>query len=222
MTHAQFISGPRPSNGDPAVCFRKDLTVAAGLRRATLRVTALGIVVPYVNGTRVGDDVLAPTWTSYRHRINISRHDVTALLTTGENTLGAVVGEGWAAGPLSWELTRHHYSDRPALYAELELEYADRTEVIGTDETFRVGDGPVRENGIYAGETYDARSESTWARPGFDDSEWTAAQPFPWDLATLRDGAAPPIRRIEELAPQEIRRLDDGRVMADFGQNISG
>jgi hypothetical protein len=141
MTRAQFISGPAPSNGDPAVYFHKDLTVAAGLRRATLRVTALGIVVPYVNGTRVGDDVLAPTWTSYRHRINVSRHDVTGLLATGENTLGAVVGEGWAAGPLSWELTRHHYSDRPALYAELELEYDDRTEVIGPTRRSASGTG---------------------------------------------------------------------------------
>ncbi|MEV0621846.1 glycoside hydrolase family 78 protein [Nonomuraea sp. NPDC050404] len=222
MTRAQFISGPAPSDGGPAVYFRKDLTVAAGLRRATLRSTALGIVVPYVNGTRVGDDVLAPTWTSYRHRINVARHDVTGLLTTGDNTLGAVVGEGWAVGPLSWELTRHHYSDRPALYAELELEYADRTEVIGTDETFRAGDGPVRENGVYAGETYDARRESPWARPGFDDSTWAAARPHDWDLATLRDDAAPPIRRIEELSPREIRRLAGGRVIVDFGQIISG
>ncbi|WP_435106236.1 glycoside hydrolase family 78 protein [Nocardiopsis synnemataformans] len=217
-----FVSGPRPSAGDPAVYFRRPFDVGAGLVRATLRVTALGIVVPYLNGERVGEDVLAPTWTSYRHRVHLSRYDVTERLRQGENVFGAVVGEGWAVGPLTWDLKPHNYTDRPALYAELTIEYADRTEVVGTDGSFRVGSGAVRENGVYAGESYDARLEEPWSEPGFDDRGWETAQPFEWDLTALEEGAAPPVRRVEELEPVSITTSPAGRTIVDFGQVLSG
>src|SRR4029077_10824808 len=127
-----------------------DFDLTEPVERATLRITGLGIVVPYVNGSRVGDEVLSPGWTSYRHRLMVSTHDVTNLVSHGANTIGAIVGEGWAVGALSWEHKRPNYADRPALFAELEFTYADRTEVIGTDELFQVGTGAVRANGIYA------------------------------------------------------------------------
>lgn len=224
MTTPTFVAAADPSHdGAPAVYFHRELDVAPGLRRATLHVTGLGIVEPYVNGARVGNEVLSPGWTSYTHRVDLRRHDVTDLLVEGRNALGAIVGEGWAVGPLTWELKRANYADRPALYARLELEYDDRTEVVGTDKAVRVGEGAVRANGIYAGETYDARLEPVgWTEPGFDDVGWAPAQPFDWDVGTLVPEADPPIRRIEELAPTAIDRRDDGRVVVDFGQVLSG
>ncbi|HPZ51138.1 MAG TPA: family 78 glycoside hydrolase catalytic domain, partial [Propionibacteriaceae bacterium] len=209
--------------GDPAPYFRREVEVGTGLRRATLHITALGIVEAYVNGTRVGDEVLAPGWTSYNHRLHVSTHDVTALLTAGTNALGAVVAEGWAVGELTWDLKRHVYADRPALFCQLELEYEDgRTEVVSSDSTFRVGTGPVRTAGIYHGETYDARLESGWAEPGFDDSGWAEATPYEWDLATLTDTGTDPIRRIEELPVVAITTSSTGTNIVDFGQNLSG
>ena len=119
MTTATFITPVTPSGreGDPAPYFRRDFTASAGLQRATLRVTAIGLVEAWLNGARVGDEVLAPGWTSYRHRLAVSSHDVTSLIREGENALGAIVGEGWALGRLGWENRRNHYSDRPALWA---------------------------------------------------------------------------------------------------------
>ena len=73
--------------------------------------------------------------------------------------LGAIVGEGWALGRLGWENQRNHYADRPALFAELVLEYPDRHRAIGSDTDFRAGTGGVRSNSIYDGETFDARLE---------------------------------------------------------------
>ncbi|HOB05109.1 MAG TPA: family 78 glycoside hydrolase catalytic domain [Propionibacteriaceae bacterium] len=220
----QFISAAEPSEaGDPAPYFRREVEVGTGLRRATLHITALGIVEAYVNGTRVGDEVLAPGWTSYNHRLHVCTHDVTALLTAGTNALGAVVAEGWAVGELTWDLKRHVYADRPALFCQLELEYEDgRTEVVSSDSTFRVGTGPVRTAGIYHGETYDARLESGWAEPGFDDSGWAEATPYEWDLATLTDTGTDPIRRIEELPVVAITTSSTGTNIVDFGQNLSG
>ena len=219
-----FVSTAEPSTeGGPAPYFRREFSVESGLRRATWWVTALGIVEPYLNGTRVGDEVLAPGWTSYKHRILVSSYDVTDLVDVGVNAFGVIVGEGWAAGALTWENRRHNYSDRPAVYAQLELVYDDHTDVISTDDHVRVGAGAVRASGIYAGETYNAGQEpSGWSEAGFDDAMWPAATPYDWDLGTLEERTSPPVMRIEELAPVSLATRPSGTTMVDFGQVLSG
>ena len=59
-----------------------------------------------LNGTRVGDAVLAPGWTDYRKRIEYAAHDVTELLREGENVLGAILGDGWYAGFVGFDPRR--------------------------------------------------------------------------------------------------------------------
>ena len=225
MTTATFITPVSDSGreGDPAPYFRRDFEASADLQRATLRITALGVVEAWLNGSRVGDEVLAPGWTSYRHRLAVSSHDVTALIRDGENTLGAIVGEGWALGRLGWEGHRNHYSDRPALWAELVLEYADHVETVVTDETFRSSVGAIRSSSIYDGEIVDARLEPTgWNLPRFDDSAWGPVGSIDWPAESLTETTAEPIRRVEELAPVAITTSPSGRTVVDFGQNISG
>lgn len=221
---ASFIAAGRAAaEGDPAPYFRRVFDVAPGLRSATLRVTALGIVDAFLNGRQVGDDVLAPGWSSYRHRIAVSTHDVTEHIVPGANVLGAIVAEGWAVGRIGFEHRRHLYSDRPALYLELRLDYGDRTETIGTDESFRVGEGAVRSAGVYDGECYDARLEPAgWLSPGFDDSGWLPASLHDVDLSVLTDDGAPPIRRIEEIRAVAVTLTPSGRTVVDFGQVITG
>lgn len=210
-------------DGDPAPYFRRAFTASGGLHRATLRITAIGVVEPWFNGTRVGDEVLAPGWTSYRHRLAVSRHDVTALVREGENVLGAIVGEGWALGRLGWENRRNHYSERPGLWAELVLEYPDRVETVVTDDAFRTASGAIRSSSIYDGEVVDARLEPVgWSEPGFDDGEWAGVESLDWPVDALFDSVAEPIRRVEELAPVSITTRPGGRSIVDFGQNISG
>ncbi|GAA3383484.1 glycoside hydrolase family 78 protein [Cryptosporangium minutisporangium] len=216
-----FANGVQPD--DPAPYLRGEVVVEDPPRRATLYATAIGLVEPYLNGTRIGDEVLAPGWTSYRHRLRVSEYDVTELVTPGANAFGGILGQGWALGRIGYDHRRNHYADRPALFLQLELEYADRTEVFGTGDGFRAGLGGVGANGIYDGETYDARSEPLgWSRPGFDDSGWSPVQVVDWPREALFTTDAPPIRRIEELAPTAITTRPSGRMIVDFGQNISG
>jgi len=219
-----FRAADRPSEeGDPAPYFRRAFPVHEGLLRAELVITALGVYEAYVNGVPVSDEVLAPGWTSYSHRIVARRHDVTALLAPGTNVLGAIVGEGWAVGALTWENNRHNYADRPALYARLELTYPGRIETVGSDAELLFGRGAILSSGIYAGETHDARAEPLgWAEPDFDDSNWKHADLMDRELSTVTVDDTPPIRRIEELAPISVMTSPSGRSIVDFGQNISG
>ena len=219
------VTQRRNDEGDPALYFRREFAVDDGLVAARLFVTALGVVEPWVNGAKVGDAVLEPGWTSYAHRLLVREHDIAGMLSPGANVVGAIVGEGWAAGKLGYEsiARRNRYTDRLALFAVVELDYGDRVERIVGDDRWLVADGGVRANSIYDGETFDARLEpSGWAAPGFDDAGWTGVEPVEWDLSTLERATVPPIRRTEELAPVEIFTTDSGSTVVDFGQNIAG
>ena len=124
---------PTNEEGDPAAYFRTEFDVDTGLVSATLHLTALGIVEPYLNGVRVGDEVLEPGWTSYKHRLIVRAHDLTASVRTGRNVLGAIVGEGWALGRLGYEAIarRRRYADRPGAVRR------DRADVRRPDRTHR-------------------------------------------------------------------------------------
>lgn len=229
---AQFIANAKPcEEGDPAPYFHKLFQVGPGLNHATLYVTALGIVEPYLNGSTVGDAVLCPGWTAYRERLMVSEYDVTDRLAEGPNAIGAIVGEGWAVGALTWSKANHQYADRPALFMQLELEYDDRTEYVVTEPgsapanavDWRIGFGGVRANGLYDGETFDARLEPAgFSTAAFGGNDWAPAIRYEWPLASLLLATVPPVRRIEELPAQAVTTSPAGYPIIDFGQNIAG
>ncbi|MDR6438696.1 alpha-L-rhamnosidase [Paenarthrobacter nicotinovorans] len=226
---ARFIAPAAPDDQSehpqPAPLFRRDFH-SASVRQATLHVTALGVVEAYLNGQRLGDEVLAPGWTTYRHRLNYSTHDVTGLIIDGANTLGGMVGEGWARGRLGWEgagPSKNIFADRPGLFMQLELDYGDHIEIVATDEEFRTSPGPVLFDSIYDGERYDARKEQPdWSAPGFDASSWALVEVIDWDLTTLEAPTKEPVRRIEEIPVQQLITTPTGKTIADFGQNLVG
>ncbi|WP_228011188.1 glycoside hydrolase family 78 protein [Nonomuraea phyllanthi] len=209
----------------PALLLRRDFTVRGPVERARLYVTAHGLHETEINGSVVGDDVLAPGWTSYGHRLRYRTHDVTALLREGRNAIGATLADGWYRGRIGFRGGKTDvYGDRTALIAQLEIAYADgTTDVVVTDGTWRCGRGPVTATGLYDGEKHDARLlPSGWSRPGFDDAAWPAADALAHDPALLVAPTGPPVRRIETLAPVEVLTGPAGETILDFGQNIAG
>jgi alpha-L-rhamnosidase len=113
-----------------ATMLRKSFAVQGPVRRAVLYASALGVYELQLNGRRVGDQVLAPEWTDYLQKAQYQGYDVTALVQSGENVLGAQIGAGWYAGRLGmaegfagvWPETgadrpiAHRTRRRPALY----------------------------------------------------------------------------------------------------------
>lgn len=73
----------RTNDLSPPLQLRRAFTTSAAAVRARLTVTARGLVVPYINGARVGNDELLPGWTDYRTRIQYRTFDVTDLLHAG-------------------------------------------------------------------------------------------------------------------------------------------
>ncbi len=209
----------------PAPLLRREFTVRAPVAAARLYVTAHGLYEVELNGWRVGDDVLAPGWTSYSHRLRYQTFDVTALLREGGNAVGATLADGWFRGKVGFEGGRTRvYGEHTALVAQLEIRYSDGTvDVVVTDEDWRCAPGPVTAASLYEGERHDARLEQRgWSSPGFDDSDWQAARVVPHDPALLTAPTGPAVRRIEHRAPVRVLTSPSGRTILDFGQNIAG
>lgn len=142
----------------PVVRFARTLEVPDDVVRARLRVTAHGIFVAAIDGTEVSDEVLAPGWTSYQHRLAVRTHDVTDLVHPGPVEVAVLVGPGWFSGRIGFTDAGPLYGSHRGAFAQLELQRANGSlVVIGTDETWTASATPFLEAEIYDGETYDAR-----------------------------------------------------------------
>lgn len=240
---AKWIGSDRPLpesdeafyEDDPAPLLRRAFRVDSPVVRARLYATALGYADVRLNGQAVSDAVLDPPWTSTRKRIPYRVLDVTDKLQTGENVIGAMLGNGWR-NPLPLRMwgrinVREHLDvGRPALLCELHLELADgSTQVVISDGSWRLADGPILRNSVYLGERVDARRTlKGWDAPGFRDRKWRSAALSP-DQPGLRGSdvrleaaAIPPIRVTRTLKPVSITEVTPGVWIADMGQNFAG
>ena len=176
---------------------------------AYLSITALGLYRAFINGQRVGDDLLTPGWTCYDDRIAYQVYDVAPLLKAGGNRIEIWLGDGWYRGQLLWASNPifNCWGKDIAAMAGLEV---DGSTVLTTDGLWQSGLTPVVRNGIYHGEDYDARIASV---------ENASVRVMDFDHALLVPHEADAVKELAPLAPVETWVEGDGRTVFDFGQN---
>lgn len=211
----------------PADYLRRPFTVAERPVRAFAYVSALGLYELEINGVKVGSDRMAPGWTDYHTRVEYQVHDVTELLDTGENVIGAILGEGWYSGRVGHNQRRagNHYGGRPALLCQLHIEHADgRIERVCSDSEWRTRQGPICYSDFLMGEMFDSSlALDGWSAPGFTEENWQPVECFTPDPKAPRLDAArsAPVREVARLSPV-ARHEVDGETIHDFGQNLAG
>ena len=143
--------------GTQSSFLRKSFKVSSPGKPATLRISALGLYRAFINGTRVGGDVLTPGWTSYWDRLSYQTYDVSGLLVEGDNTIDIWLGDGWYRSRMMWPRNEilNCWGERVGAIAELRT--ASGEVIAATDATWQSGLTPVMRSGIYFGESYDAR-----------------------------------------------------------------
>lgn len=217
---------PEYSTEDPAYVFRRAFRVGAGLQRATLSVCGVGYGYYYINGGCAAPDLFTAPVSDYRRTLWYNVYDVTDQLHAGENLLAAIVGNGF----YNESMVNAWYSEKAAWRAlskfalQLELTYADHTEVVVSDEDWLCSRdaSPVRFNQLRSGERYDARLGEAWRMPGFDDSAWTRARRAASPGGVLRRCECEPIREQAVYPIREVFQNAAGNWVVDFGQNFSG
>ena len=222
----------------PAPLFRREFRINRNIVRAVAYATGLGYFELYMNGSKVGNDVLVPNQTNYGKRPNLMNeniplpdnfreyrvmylaYDVTELLKNGANVVGAMVGNGFYNPAKYW---CGSYGT-PRFILQMHITYDDGSEeTIVSDESWKAAKSPILMDMVYYGEHYDARLEMPgWCSPGFDDSGWENAILRKAPEGSLRAHTGPPDRVMEVIDPVKIEKLEEGKYKIDFGQEISG
>ncbi|KQV30335.1 alpha-L-rhamnosidase [Rhizobium sp. Root1203] len=178
-----------------------------------LFISAQGLYRCFINGKRVGEDLLTPGWTNYDHRIAYQRYDVAPLMVAGENRIEIWLADGWFRSPLMWgkDAIPNCWGDRIAAIAEL---VAGGRVLFSTDASWKSGVLPIVKSGIYFGEIYDARLAAL--------SETHGTEVIAFDKTLLVAHEAAPVRELAPLAPVDQWCDGEGRLVYDFGQNVGG
>ncbi|KAF5578577.1 alpha-rhamnosidase [Fusarium subglutinans] len=200
--------------------FYKEFTLpqdATDFSRARFYITGLGVFEATINSQRVGDEVLAPGWTSYNHRLIHRIYDVTSLILPGQkNIISVEVAEGWYAGRLGFNGgKRFRYGEELGILAQLEVQDTAGKVCwdLVSDDTWSCTTTPIIASQIYDGEVHDM------------------SHVFPNPLGTrilLRPSAQlvepdiPPVRVTETISCKRVFRTQSGKIILDFGQNLVG
>ena len=222
----------------PAPLLRKSFSVSKDVASARAYVTGLGFFELYLNGKKVGEDVMVPNVTAYAKRPGLEKnyislpdnfreyrvmylsYDIKDMLKKGENAFGAILGNGFYNAPISWT---HSYGS-PRFLGQVYITYTDGTEeIIVSDQSWKASKSAIVMDLVFDGEHYDARLEKPdWCTPGFDDSKWEQVALRKKPEGEMKAHMSPTDRVMEELKPQKIERLGDGKYRVDFGEEISG
>jgi alpha-L-rhamnosidase len=216
---------------------------------ARLYVTARGIYEVFLNGKRVSDDYYNPGLTQYNVTHMYQTYDLTSLVKAGDNALGAMLGEGWWSGLLSFGNIWNHFGDRQSLLAKLTIAYKDGTSetVVTNPSTWKYyGDGPVVYSSLDFGEIYDTSKERAvegWNTAAHDDSKWKAAVTVPLEGTAFigveagRGGTGTPFNFeklslvgqignnagvFRTLTAKSVKEVRPGVWVYDMGQNVVG
>jgi alpha-L-rhamnosidase len=224
---AASADAPRDSNGSDATAmpvFRRVFKVVKPMKRAILYSCGLGQFEVRINGQKIGEAVIEPSWSNYRQTCYYRAIDVTACLRRGDNAIGVLLGNGmYHVVGGRYVKYKGSFGD-PKLICQLEIEHADASRtVFGTDRSWKWADGPVRFSCTYGGEDYDARKESPgWDTTQFSDAAWSAAQITSGPGGKLRAELAPPIQPLIQYRPVKVVEAMPGVWIYDLGQNFSG
>jgi alpha-L-rhamnosidase len=218
--------GAEMDGSRPMPVFRREFPVRGGVVKAELRIAGLGQYEVRLDGASVGEPGLHQAWTDYRKTVTYDSYDETKALSAGAHVLSVMLGNGmYNVQRTEGRFTKFAGSfGVPMMIAELRVRYTDGTsEVIGSDDSWKVAKGPVVFSSTYGGEDFDARKmDAGWDRVGFRDAGWATAKVVDGPGGMMVRAIAPDVRAKEMPDAPVMKALDAKRRVYDFGQNFAG
>ena len=222
---ATWIAWSRTAiNSGPLPMFRREFTVARKVTRATAYISGLGFFELYLNGRKVGDNVLEPGWTNYRRTNLYATYNVDDFLRPGANAVGVVLGNGMYNVAGGRYVKFNASFGRPKFILHLRLEYDDgTTQAIVSDAKWKAAPSPTRFSCIYGGEDYDAREEQPgWNEPGFAGKDWEPTEIVDDSTERLIAQTQPPIKVMQVFHTVKVSEPAPGIHVYDLTQNFAG
>jgi alpha-L-rhamnosidase len=190
-----------------------------------LHVNSLGYHEVYINGDRVGEDVLSPAVSQMDKRSLSVTYDVTGYLHAGKNELVFWLGQGWYRKNLYWG----HIGDGPFVKARLDVVGRDgyRT-LLATDDSWLGSESEYSGIGSwtyfwFGGERIDARkAAASMKSDALDRKEWRKITSTDCKDIRITPQMCEPNRIRKAIKPAEITQLADDVWLVDMGTTLNG
>lgn len=195
--------------------FTKCFDLTRRPERARIYISGLGMYVAYLNGKRIGDEILTPYYSDYHREVQYQTFDLTDLLEE-HNEIRIVLGDGWYKGAFGLQNNTCNWGSDYKTIAEIHVAYPDGTEdVIGTDETWTYHGSDITVSGIYDGESVD---HTLW------DGKENPEKPAVLTSAEgkLVERYSMPVTERDVMPVQKVISTPSGETVLDFGQNFAG
>lgn len=214
---AQWIGSPYSVT---APYYRQSFNLDDVPKHAPVYLASMGYFELYINGQKVGKEVLAPAVSNFSERTYYQTYDVASYLKEGNNSIGIWMGTGWYSPGLPG--VKHH---SPVVRAQLEIPnqqkvISDTSWETKASERSHIGGW---QWGNYGGELVDAR---------LIDKQWwdTKRSTNGWHPVVIAEAADVPCTaqkcrnniQLDEIVPKSIEQLNDTIVVVDFGTNLTG
>ena len=220
------VSQPKPLD---APYVRRDFDLAAIPSSAMATVNVMGFYELYVNGKKVGPNVMGPALTDYQKRSLYETYDLAPYLRKGRNRIGLWLSRGWY---LKYKIDRKPNSsvqhDTAIARMQLDMMVTGHPLRISTDGEWRCKSsgrsllGPWLWNKL-GGELVDARQDDAhWADPEVTNGDWYPVKEVASPAITADAQRCPPMRVLKTIPAIACTKLADGKYQLDFGTQLTG
>jgi len=222
----QLAKNAPPEREEPSPIFRKEFILDSKAKSARVYISGMGYYELYINGKKVGDNVLDPAFTAYDKKVLYTTYDITDYLSDGLNAVGAMLGNGWynMFSRDVWSFDKSPWRDDPVFRLQIRVATSLGTILpVFSDSSWTCSPGPIVFNSIRQGEEYNATLEQPgWSNPGFYDKHWHPVRKVRGPEGNMVAQTMPPIKIIKKLDPKRIHITSKNTVVVDFDQNMAG
>ena len=223
-----FIGLPADAGNTHTPLLRKKLTVV-DIHTTFLHVNSLGYHEVYINGQKVGNDVLSPAVSQLNKRSITVTYDVTSYLRKGENELVLWLGTGWYKVSAYDRAPLNPKHDGALVNAQLDkLNNGKWETIISTNSSWEGTETGYKDTGTwnalrFGGERVDAKLiPSDLTSETLNKLSWYPVIEVDIPDIEISPEMTEPNRIQEEIKPQNITQLEDDAWLVDMGKNLTG
>ena len=222
--NSEYIGLPEINEIPESPLLRKTFTLSTPGQKLLLYVNSLGYHEIYINGKKVGEDVLSPAVSQFNKRSLVVTYDVTAYMTAGENDLVIWLGRGWYSMGLPGVVNKG-----PLVKAQLEQLDSGKWNIIeATNKSWKgrmseyslIGDW---RSGRYGGERVDgALVIKDWSTENLNRLSWAPVSIIEVPEHQVSSQMVEPNRILETIDPDTIYTISENTYLVDMGKNLTG
>ncbi len=217
--------GLSAESGDPKCpLLSKSFDVTNKSGKLLLYVNSLGYHEVYVNGNKVGEDILSPAVSQFDKRSLYLTYDISSYVQKGKNDLAIWLGQGWYRPGLPGVVY-----EGPLVKVQLEKVKGDRRNtILVSDSSWQARESGYISVGTwrphqFGGEGVDAiRIPESLTAMVWDQSDQFPAKEVDVPRHAVSAQMSETNHITEIIEAKEIKSLNDTAWLVDMGKNLTG